>query len=283
MSQDSPAERLIADVLTQYSGQQMTDSRSWRIAAALSGLYRKKGIANADHLARLLLEPGQAQLTQEVVDALLNNETYFFRDRVMFDQISAQLLPRLAQQCAKRKRLSILCAGCSTGQEPLSLAMLLLDQRAQWADWQIDIVGTDVSHSAIASAHAGVYSQFEIQRGLSVQHMLTYFTETGQGWECNAELRAMVRYRTANILDARPSEPYDLVLCRNVLLYFDTATRQRAFDRLFDLLAPDGWLILGAGETVRGYSQRFQAVDWGINMFRPARRSLSRRVFGALA
>jgi chemotaxis protein methyltransferase CheR len=140
-----------------------------------------------------------------------------------------------------------------------------------------------VSHSAIASAHAGVYSQFEIQRGLSVQHMLTYFTETGQGWECNAELRAMVRYRTANILDARPSEPYDLVLCRNVLLYFDTATRQRAFDRLFDLLAPDGWLILGAGETVRGYSQRFHTVDWGINMFRPARRTLSRRVFGGVA
>ncbi len=275
MDMNVGSQKIIADLLSLRTGQQLTEDRSWRIDTALSGIFRQIGISNVDQLVCLLDQPGHATLSQQVVEALLNNETYFFRDRAMFDQLSGHVLPQLAKQRKKEKTLSILCAGCSTGQEALSLGMTILEQKTRWAGWKVEITGTDISHGAIATARASTYSQFEIQRGLPVAQMLAHFTETPMGWEANEDLRGLMRFRVHNLLDPMPAiGSFDLVLCRNVLLYFDTATRQRAFARLMECLHPDGWVMLGAGETVVGHTDQLALVKGGIGLYRPSASSL---------
>src|SRR5690606_21195377 len=210
-------------------------------------------LASLEALAERLARPNQSALAQQVVEALLNNETYFFRDRAMFDQLGATVLPTLARKRERTRRLSIWSVGCSTGQEAYSLAMLMAEQPARWRDWTIEIIGTDVARSVIAAARDGNFSQFQIQRGLGVAQMVSFFEETRTGWRATEALRRRVRFEAHNLLD-QPPEPgrFDLILCRNVLLYFDRATRERAFGRLAHALAPDGLLMLGAGETTVG-------------------------------
>ena len=261
MNDDSISHRIIADLLRARTGQQLTEERRWRIGTALSGIFRERGISNVDQLVCLLANPGADELSREVVEALLNNETYFYRDRSMFEQLGKRVLPDLAARRAFSKRLRIWSAGCSTGQEVYTLAMLLAEQPERWRAWDIEIVGTDVSGRAVEAARRACYTQFEIQRGLGVGQMLQWFQETERGWEPHARLREMVRFEQRNILDPVDRRGrFDLVLCRNVLLYFDCATRERAFERLDDALAEDGWLMLGAGETVVGRTGRFEPV-----------------------
>ncbi len=270
MDMNLGSKKIIADLLAARTGQQLTEDRSWRIGTALSGIFRQLGISNVDQLVCLLDQPGHSTLSQQVVEALLNNETYFFRDRAMFDQLSDHVLPQIAHQRQKERSLSILCVGCSTGQEALSLGMILLEQKQRWAEWKVEITGTDISHGAIANARASTYSQFEIQRGLPVAQMLTYFNETPMGWEANEDLRGLMRFRVHNLLDPMPAMgSFDLILCRNVLLYFDSQTRQRAFARLMESLHPDGWVMLGAGETIVGHTDRLAPVKGGIGLYRP--------------
>jgi chemotaxis protein methyltransferase CheR len=252
------SHRIVADLLFARTGQQLTANRRWRIDTALAGLFRERGISNLDQLVCLLADPREEGLTLEVVEALLNNETYFFRDRIMFDLLANEVLPDLAAKRADTKRLAIWSAGCSTGQEALSLAMLFADQPQRWQGWRIDILGTDISSRAIEAARGGVYTQFEIQRGLGVSQMLRWFNESADGWRPRAELRRPIRFQQRNVLDAPPDPGrFDLVLCRNVLLYFAGANRQKAFSRLADATARDGWLMIGAGETVTGQCEAF--------------------------
>ncbi len=253
------SQRINSDLLFTRTGQQLTPSRRWRIDTALSALFRERGISNLDQLVCLLADAREEKLTLEVVEALLNNETYFFRDRLMFDLLTSDVLPELAAKRADTRRLSIWSAGCSTGQEALSLAMLFADQPERWKGWRIDILGTDISGRAVAAAKNGVYTQFEIQRGLGVAQMLRWFTETAEGWRPRPELRRPIRFERRNVLDAPPDPGrFDLVLCRNVLLYFAPANRARALGRLAEATANDGWLMIGAGETVNGHSQSFE-------------------------
>lgn len=262
--------RIIADLLSVQTGQQLTESRRWRIGTALAGVFRERGITNIDQLVCMLSMPGEAVLKQEVVEALLNNETYFFRDKPTFDQLPNEILPLLAEKRASRKRLKIWSAGCSTGQEVHSLSMLFAEQAGQWEGWTIDILGTDVSSQAIDGARRGCYSQFEIQRGLSVAQMLRHFEETPSGWQLLPDFHSNTRFIRHNILDEPPSsKPFDLILCRNVLLYFDPATRARAFGRLQEALAPDGVLMLGAGETVVGQTDLFAPMPGRASLYEP--------------
>jgi chemotaxis protein methyltransferase CheR len=264
------SHRIIADLLASRTGQELTASRLWRVPSALGGVFRDRGISNVDQLVCLLADPGEHRLANEVVEALLNNETYFFRDHAYFATLERTVLPDLARERAATRRLRIWSAGCSTGQEALSLAMLFAEQPARWAGWTIDILGTDVSGKAIASARGGIYSQFEIQRGISVAQMLNFFTATDDGWQASDRIRQMIRFQQHNVLDAVPaSEPFDLVLCRNVMLYFDIATRKRVFDRIAGALGPGGWLMLGAGETVAGQTDRFEPAGCGSSLYRP--------------
>jgi len=253
------SHQIIADLLTSRTGQQLTESRRWRVATSLAVVLREQGITNIDQLVCLLDLPhrrsSDSDLSTQVVEALLNNETYFFRDKPTFDQIPEDILPELAKLRAQKKRLSIWCAGCSTGQEVHSLAMLFEDQKDKWRGWNIDILGSDISHSVIQVARTGLYSQFEVQRGLGIAQMLRHFDETPDGWQIRDHVRAITRFQQHNILSEPPAQQrFDLVLCRNVLLYFDSAKRATAFKRLQNAMAQDGYLMLGAGETTVGHT-----------------------------
>lgn len=274
----SAANRILLDLLASRTGQCVPESRRWRLETALVGVLREQGLGSVDALVARLTQPGEGALARQVVEALLNNETYFFRDRAMFDLLAKQVLPALAEQRARQRRLSIWSVGCSTGQETLSLAMLFAGQHARWADWTIDILGTDVSQSAIDTARQGRYSQFEIQRGLGMTEMIASFEEAGEGWQAKPRLRNMVRYEVGNLLDRRASaRRFDLVLCRNVLLYFDAPNRARAFTRLADALTSDGLLMLGGGETVIGQTDRLVPARGIHGLYRPAElRAVSR-------
>jgi chemotaxis protein methyltransferase CheR len=275
MSADETSLRYLATLLEQRTGQQIGPNRLWRIETVLKSLIRERGIPNLAALVTALRDGRDMALSSEVVEALLNNETFFFRDAPAFDQLKTGAVETLRMARAGARRLSIWCAGCSTGQEAYSLAIMFADAPARWDGWTIDITATDVSDAAIERARAGVYSQFEIQRGLPVGSMLRWFEQVGQDWRVKRELARHVRFRRHNLLTAQTGR-FDLILCRNVLLYFSPERRREAFDRMAASLAPDGFLMLGAGETVIGQTDAFSSSPEYRGLYRkvgaPARK-----------
>ncbi|WP_309602957.1 protein-glutamate O-methyltransferase CheR [Sphingomonas sp.] len=260
MQVSDSSSRILAGLLEARTGQQLTMSRRWRIETALSSLLRERGIATLDELITILVMGREPALPNLVVEALLNNETYFFRDRQPFDLLTQQFLPALAKARSTKRSFKIWSAGCSTGQEPYSLAMLFADDPLKWQGWTIDILGSDVSGQVVDRARAGVYTQFEVQRGLGIQQMIRWFTESEEGWRAAETLRRQIRFQVHNILEPPPHPgQFDIILCRNVLLYLSPEKRAAAFERLASALAPDGALMLGAGETVIGQTTRFAA------------------------
>ena len=254
------SSRILAGLLEARTGQQLTMSRRWRIETALSSLLRERGIASLDELITILVMGKEPSLSQRVVEALLNNETYFFRDRAPFDLLARHALPELAQRRAESRRLRIWSAGCSTGQEVYSLAMLFAEDPEKWRGWTIDILGSDVSTGCIERARAGSYSQFEVQRGLGINQMIKWFEECPDGWRAVEALRRPVRFQVHNLLEPPPHPGgFDIVLCRNVLLYLSADKKALAFERLVSAMAEDGWLMLGAGETVIGQTSKLGA------------------------
>ena len=252
--------RILAGLLEARTGQQLTMSRRWRIETALSALLRERGISTLDELITILVMGKEPSLSQMVVEALLNNETYFFRDRSPFDLIQRYALPELAQRRAKSKRLRIWSAGCSTGQEAYSLAMLFAEEPETWGGWTVDILGTDVSTACVDRARTGVYTQFEVQRGLGINQTIKWFEECADGWRAVEQLRRPIRFQVHNLLE-QPPHPggFDIVLCRNVLLYLSPEKKTLGFERLASSMTEDGWLMLGAGETVIGQTKRLGA------------------------
>lgn len=261
MEVSDASSRILAGLLQTRTGQQLTSGRRWRIETALKSLMRERNLADLDALISALVSGQSPALADEVVEALLNNETYFYRDRAAFELLFNGALRRLERLRAQEKRLRIWCAGCSTGQEVYSLAMNFAENRSRWAGWRIDILGTDVSRSAIEQARQGLYSQFEVQRGLPVLQMIRWFSEEpAQQWRVVPELRDMVRFQ-AHSLTEPPPRPgaFDVILCRNVLLYFSAEMRRTVFGKLAEASAPDATLMLGAGETIIGQTDAFMA------------------------
>ena len=260
MQLSDSSSRILAGLLEARTGQQLTMSRRWRIETALSALLRQRGISTLDELITILVMGKEPSLSQQVVEALLNNETYFFRDRWPFDVLQRHALPELALKREKSKRLRIWSAGCSTGQEVYSLAMLFAEAPEQWRGWTIDILGTDVSTACIDRARSGVFSQFEIQRGLGINQMIKWFEEVADGWRAVESLRKPVRFQVHNLLEPVPHPgDFDVVLCRNVLLYLSPEKKALAFERIASAMAADGCLMLGAGETVIGQTKKLGA------------------------
>jgi chemotaxis protein methyltransferase CheR len=260
MQVSDSSSRILAGLLEARTGQQLTLNRRWRLETALSSLLREREIATLDELITILVMGREPALATLVVEALLNNETYFFRDRQPFDLLTAQALPALAKARADKKRLRIWSAGCSTGQEAYSLAMLFADEPLKWQGWTIDILGTDVSSAVVDRARGGTYTQFEVQRGLGIAQMIKWFEECDDGWRAVEPLRKPVRFQVHNLLEPPPHPgQFDIILCRNVLLYLNAEKRAQAFDRLASAMAPDGALMLGAGETVIGQTRKLAA------------------------
>lgn len=270
MQVSDSSSRILAGLLEARTGQQLTLSRRWRIETALSSLLRERDIPTLDELITILAMGREPGLATRVVEALLNNETYFFRDRSPFDLLARVALPALARKRASTRRIRIWSAGCSTGQEAYSLAMLFADAPQAWAGWTIDILGTDVSESAIHRARDGVYSQFEVQRGLAITQTVKWFEEVGGNWRVDDVLRRPIRFQVHNLLETPPAPGgFDIILCRNVLLYLNAERRRQAFDRLADAMPDDGWLMLGAGETVIGQTSRLESDPDARGLYRP--------------
>lgn len=264
------AATAVARLFEQATGQTLSQDRFWRIGTTLTPFCKARGIASFDELALALERSTSPGLSLDVIDALLNNETSFFRDAGVFAQIAGELLPRLAMSRQSERRLRIWSAACSTGQEAYSLAMLFADQ-GRWADWKIEIFGTDISRAAIERARDGLYTQFEVQRGLPIRHLLTWFDPVlDRGWRVKPRLAALTSFSRHNLLGPPPAGGrFDLILCRNALLYFSPERRHQMLEGLALAIAPDGALLLGAGETVRGCSTRFMADSDLPMVYRP--------------
>ena len=279
MQVSDSSSRILAGLLEARTGQQLTMSRRWRIETALAALLRERGIPTLDELITILVMGREPSLATQVVEALLNNETYFFRDRTPFDLLTRAALPKLAQRRHGSKRLRIWSAGCSTGQEAYTLAMMFAEEPVRWAGWTIDILGSDVSESAVRRARDGNYSQFEVQRGLGITQMIRWFEESEDGWRAIEPLRRLVRFQVHNLLEPAPHPgQFDIVLCRNVLLYLNAERRGQVFDRIAGAMAPDGWLMMGAGETVIGQTRRFEADPESRGLYRPVDHGQSSKV-----
>jgi len=208
-------------------------------------------------------------LTTEVVEAMTTNETFFFRDKIPFDYLR-EILPALMQARANRRSLRIWSAASSTGQEPYSIAMLLKEAGQALAGWRIEIVATDLSQGVLEKSKAGLFSQFEVQRGLPIQLLVKHFTQVGELWQLNADIRSMVQHRQLNLLqDFSHLGMFDVIFCRNVLIYFDQDTKAAIFERLVKPLEPDGMLMLGAAESVVGITDAFKPYPEKRGLYRP--------------
>ncbi len=241
-------------LLEARTGQQIATYRSWRIDTVLKPLLRERGLQTLDQLVTLLLDGQDRGIGDQIVDALVNQETSFFRDAPVFDMV----VEAVAAAEAEGRRARIWCAGCSTGQEPLSLAMLFAERQDAGKPMP-EIVATDVSDAAVARARAGRYTQFEIQRGLPIRRMMRWFEADGSDWVARPELNKLVSVRRQNLVaDRPPSGQFDVILCRNVLLYLSAATKAEVFARFAAAMRPGGTLVLGAGETVIGQTKAFE-------------------------
>lgn len=250
------AARILAGLLEARTGQLLSPARNWRIEASLKPLLRQEGLGSVDALVGRMTKGGNVELATQAVEALLNNETSFFRDTTAFNQLEMDALEVLCTSRAATRRLRIWSTACSTGQEAYSLAMMLRDGGLRWAGWTFDILATDISGEAVDRAKTGRFSRFEIQRGLPVRTMLRWFREDGEDWTVDPALKRDIRFAIHDIRDAAPGR-FDLILCRNVLMYFAVPLRSLVFDRMADALDPGGILMLGAGETVLGQTERF--------------------------
>lgn len=256
MTANESAFRILGLLLEARTGQQLVPGRMWRVETALRPIARELGLASVDALVGRIAGGRETALATRVVEALLNNESSFFRDPGVFSLLEGAGFDRLRESRADIRRMRIWSAGCSTGQEAYSIALMLREASARWDGWSFEIVGTDVSAAAVARARRGVYTQFEIQRGLPVRTMLRWFRQDGDSWTIDSGLRRMVRFFEHSLIDPAPGQ-FDVILCRNVMMYFGAPKRGLVFDRLAEALEPDGLLMLGAGETVIGQTAQF--------------------------
>jgi chemotaxis protein methyltransferase CheR len=253
------AMNLLAALLEARTGQQIGHDRGWRIESALKPLMRERGYETLDAFAAATA--GSHELATAAVNAMLNHESSFFRDGQVFDIVAeaARALCATPPLGMAKRRLRVWSAGCSTGQEPVSLAITFAEAASASADDMPEIIATDVSDVALARARSGIYSQFEIQRGLSIRRMIGWFEPHGNEWAVKRDLQRSVQYRRMNLVaDPLPGGRFDVVLCRNVLLYLSPASRRLVLERIASTLRPDGLLVLGAGETVIGQSDCFR-------------------------
>ena len=257
---DTALHRQLAALLRKHSGQQLMANRHWRVEMALKPVLRKHSIPDMAMLSGLLTETGDQGLALECVEAMINNETCFFRDQANFALLTGPVLDHLREQRKGVRRLRIWSAACSTGQEPYSIAMHLAENPEKWLGWTVQIHATDVSTTTLTQARNGRYSQFEIQRGLPVMLMLKYFEQHGTEWQLRDAMRRKVSFARHNLLD-KPQGlgVFDLILCRNMLMYLCDDNRKQVLENVADALVPDGKLMLGAAETVIGQTSRLKA------------------------
>jgi chemotaxis protein methyltransferase CheR len=244
----------LARFLRDRSGLDLAPGKRYLAESRLGPVYRSAGLATLGELVRRLRTGGDAALERAVVEAMATHETSFFRDKLPFEVLRTEILPGLIAARSGTRRLRIWSAAASTGQEAYSVAMLIRDLEPGLADWHVDILGTDLSRAAIARARAGFYSQLEVQRGLPILKLLQHFAQVeGEGWRIAEPLREAVDFRVCNLLDGtRRFGTFDLILCRNLLIYLAADAKAKLLSKLARALAPDGAICLGTAESVMG-------------------------------
>ena len=256
-------------LLKERSGLDLSSDKQYLVESRLIPLARRVGLAGIAELVAKM-KTGSEALTAEVAEAMTTNETFFFRDKIPFDHLREAVLPELMRARANRRSLRIWCAASSTGQEPYSIAMCLKEFASVLAGWRVEIVATDLSQAVLEKSRAGIFSQFEVQRGLPIQMLVKHFTQIGELWQLNADIRSMVAHRQLNLLqDFSHLGTFDVIFCRNVLIYFDQETKVGIFDRLARMIEPDGVLALGAAESVVGISDAFKPYPERRGLYRP--------------
>jgi chemotaxis protein methyltransferase CheR len=266
----APDYEYLRKLLKDHSGLDLSVDKHYLIESRLLPIARKAGLSDVGEIVQKM-KGGAAAFITQVVEAMTTNETFFFRDKVPFDHFRASIMPEILQARADRKTIRIWCAAGSTGQEPYSLAMCLKEMSAALAGWRLEILATDLSQEVLEKSKAGIYSQFEVQRGLPIQMLVKYFKQTGELWQINPEIRAMVAHRQLNLLhDFSQLGIFDVIFCRNVLIYFDQNTKINIFNRLAKACEPEGFLVLGAAETVVGLTDRFKPYPDRRGLYRPS-------------
>ena len=260
----------VRGLLKRRSGLVLSADKQYLLESRLLPVARKAGFDSLSALIGALKADKTELLATAVVEAMTTNESFFFRDKVPFDNLRTTALPAL--QAARRHScaLRIWCAAAASGQEPYSLAMALSEMDGRFAGWQIEVIATDISNSILEKARQGLYSQFEVQRGLPIQLLIKYFSQDGEMWQITPEIRAMVKYRQLNLLsDFSDLGTFDLIFCRNVLIYFDQETKVNVLDRLAEVISGDGYLVLGAAETVVGLTDSFKVCPQSRGLYTP--------------
>lgn len=256
----------IAATLKLRSGLSLGTDKDYLVRARLEPILKRRSFANLDILADRMRN--DAGLEREVVEAMTTNETLFFRDGRPFDHLREVVLPMMHSSRPKGATLRIWSAAASTGQEAYSLAMLISEMGPALSGRVFEIVGTDIAREPLARGEAGLYSQFEVQRGLPAKLLVKYFKKEEAGWRINRELREMVRFREWNLLsDLAGLGRFDIIFCRNVLIYFDQPTKARALDAVSRQLSPDGVVYLGGAETLLGLNSGLSPMSGGHGIF----------------
>jgi chemotaxis protein methyltransferase CheR len=249
----------LRSLLKERSGLVLSADKQYLAESRLLPVARRNGLNGLNELVEKLKSRAADPIAISVVEAMTTNETFFFRDKIPFEYFRKVIVPALIETHHRRHRIRIWCTAASTGQEPYSLAMVLCELADKLKGWRLDILATDISNDVLDKAKAGLYSQFEVQRGLPIHELVKYFTQNGEVWQISPELRSMVTFRQMNLLhDFSHLGFFDLVFCRNVLIYFDQKTKAGVLERLAGVIEPTGYLVLGAAETVVGLTDAFK-------------------------
>lgn len=252
------------DYVARATAIVLDDGKEYLVQSRLEAVLKAEDLEDVDALIRGLTGPHRLQLHGAVVDAMTTNETSFFRDQHPFEALREELLPSLIESRSSSRQLRIWCAAASSGQEPYTLAMLLAEHFPELRGWSIDLHATDISEAMLEKCREGRFSQLEIGRGLPAQMLVKYFRRDGTDWVVVDELRERLKFSQLNLAEPWPQLPQlDLVLMRNVLIYFGTDTKKRIFEQLSQALAPDGYLMLGAAETTTGIDDRYSRGKHG--------------------
>ncbi len=249
------------DMLKEKSGLVLTQDKSYLLDSRLNPVAKKWGYESIDAMTNVLRGVPPKDLITDIVEAMTTNETSFFRDIRPFNVFKDYVLPYFKEQSSRGNKLRIWCAASSSGQEPYSISLTLREEEAKMPGWRYEIVATDISHEILEQAKGGLFTQFEVQRGLPVQMLMKYFTQQDDKWQLNDDIRGMVKFDYFNLLDSMAKlGKFDIIFCRNVLIYFDQPTKKDILERMSTQLADDGLLFLGGAETVLGITDAFQTV-----------------------
>lgn len=252
---------LYKDLLYKQSGLVITPDKSYLLDSRLTPVAKKWNLASLDAMTLQLRSLPDQKMVKDIVEAMTTNETSFFRDMKPFQLFEDTMLPHMLKARASKKVLRIWCAAASSGQEPYSLAMILKEKANLMPGWRFEITATDISDEILETAKAGVYSQFEVQRGLPIQYLMKYFTQNAEKWQLKDDIRNMVKFSNFNLLhDVSRFGMFDIIFCRNVLIYFDEKNKGQILGRISTKLEKDGFLLLGGAETVLGITDKFKLM-----------------------